>query len=54
MGRAKRARSGPRTAGLNLEGIGVRVGATGIEVDDCLETAARGVDAAGDVVGATS
>ena len=40
----------PRTAGLGLEEVGVRVGERGMEVDECCR-AAEGVWAVGDVTG---
>jgi pyruvate/2-oxoglutarate dehydrogenase complex dihydrolipoamide dehydrogenase (E3) component len=42
----------PNTDGLDLEKAGVQYGAQGIQVDARLRTAARGIYAAGDVVGA--
>ena len=41
----------PRTEGLNLEAAGVRYGPTGIEVDPYLQSSARHIYAAGDVLG---
>lgn len=41
----------PRTAGLDLEGAGVRLERGAVQVDDYLETARPGIWAAGDVTG---
>ena len=40
------------TAGLGLEAVGVRLGKGGIAVDSRMQTTARGIYAAGDVIGA--
>ena len=41
----------PSIEGLNLEGVGIAIGDSGVKVDEYLETTARNVYASGDVTG---